>query len=205
VTPSSFTGLESCLKSCASNYRRSLWAAMPVYVEVWCEKDALAGVILEETKVYDVPLMVARGYSSLTFLHSAAKAIEARGKPFRCRCRSRHRGQAATLRTRRRNPFQAACRHPRAGRGMEPPNTAHQTKRHQSQEVRQCHLGRVGRDPRRQAPPACARVHRAPRRSGATENPQGRGRERARAAQEMGHRIWWRCVMSGAVTIVIGG
>ena len=26
-------------------YRRDLWAAMPVYVEIWCEKDALAGVL----------------------------------------------------------------------------------------------------------------------------------------------------------------
>jgi hypothetical protein len=54
---------------------------MPVYVEIWCEKDALAGVLLEETRVYDVPLMVAKGYSSITFLHSAAKAIQAKGKP----------------------------------------------------------------------------------------------------------------------------
>ena len=54
---------------------------MPVYVEVWCEKDALAGVLMEETKVYDVPLMVASGYSSISFLHSAAMAIEAKGKP----------------------------------------------------------------------------------------------------------------------------
>jgi hypothetical protein len=54
---------------------------MPVYVEIWIEKDALAGVLLEETKVYDVPLMVARGYSSLSFLHAAAMAIKARGKP----------------------------------------------------------------------------------------------------------------------------
>jgi hypothetical protein len=38
-------------------------------------------VIMEETKVYDVPLMVAKGYSSITFLHTAAKAIEAKGKP----------------------------------------------------------------------------------------------------------------------------
>jgi hypothetical protein len=52
---------------------------MPIYVEVWCEKDALAGVIMEETKVYDVPLMVAN--SSITFIHAAAKAIEAKGKP----------------------------------------------------------------------------------------------------------------------------
>jgi hypothetical protein len=79
--PPTFTGLESCLSNTSKFYRRDLWAAMPVYVEVWCEKDALAGVLLEETKVYDVPLMIARGYASLTFLHSAAMAIRAQGKP----------------------------------------------------------------------------------------------------------------------------
>jgi hypothetical protein len=79
--PSSFTGIESCLEATANSYRRDLWAAMPIYCEVWCEKDALAGVLLEETKVYDVPLLTARGYSSLTFVHSAAMAIKARGKP----------------------------------------------------------------------------------------------------------------------------
>lgn len=78
--PSSYTGLEQCLEACANNYRRNLWASMPVYVEIWVEKDALAGVLLEETKVYDAPLMVAKGYSSITFLHTAAKAIEANGK-----------------------------------------------------------------------------------------------------------------------------
>jgi hypothetical protein len=79
--PATFVGLDSCLNNTARFYRRDLWAAMPVYVEVWCEKDALAGVLMEETGVYDVPLMIARGYSSLTFLHGAAKAIEAKGKP----------------------------------------------------------------------------------------------------------------------------
>jgi hypothetical protein len=79
--PASFTGIERCLSSCAASYRRDLWAAMPTYVEIWCEKDALAGVITEETKVYDVPLMVAKGYSSISFLHNAAKAIEAKDKP----------------------------------------------------------------------------------------------------------------------------
>jgi hypothetical protein len=79
--PSSFTGIEACLNSTSKFYRRDLWAAMPVYVEVWCEKDALAGVLMEETEVYDVPLLTARGYSSLTFVYNAAKAIEAKGKP----------------------------------------------------------------------------------------------------------------------------
>lgn len=79
--PATFVGLDACLRSTAHFYRRDLWASMPVYVEVWCEKDALAGVLIEETQTYDVPLMVARGYSSISFLHSAALAIEARQKP----------------------------------------------------------------------------------------------------------------------------
>jgi hypothetical protein len=79
--PASFTGIEACLNSTAQHYRRNLWASMPVYVEVWIEKDALAGVAMEETEVYDVPLMPARGYSSLTFLYCAAKVIQARNKP----------------------------------------------------------------------------------------------------------------------------
>ena len=79
--PATFVGLDACLKNTAKFYRRDLWEAMPVYVEVWCEKDALAGVVMEETEPYDVPLMVARGYASISFLHSAAEAIEAKGKP----------------------------------------------------------------------------------------------------------------------------
>jgi hypothetical protein len=76
-----FTGLDQCLENTATSYRRNLWASSPVYVEVWCEKDALAGVLLEETRVYDVPLMVAKGYASISFLHSAAKGIEVKDKP----------------------------------------------------------------------------------------------------------------------------
>ena len=45
------------------------------YVEIWLEKDALAGVVYPVTSMYDVPLMVARGYASLSFLYSAAEAI----------------------------------------------------------------------------------------------------------------------------------
>ena len=79
--PASFTSLDRALKASSEFYRRDLWAAMPVYVEVWCEKDALSGVLVTETEVYDVPLMTARGYSSISFLYSAAKAIKAKGKP----------------------------------------------------------------------------------------------------------------------------
>jgi hypothetical protein len=77
----SFSSVEDALYRTAQTYRRALWADQPAYVEVWLEKDALSGVLLEVTDPWDVPLMVTRGYPSLTFLHSAAEQIAAVGKP----------------------------------------------------------------------------------------------------------------------------
>jgi hypothetical protein len=54
---------------------------MTPYVEIWLEKDALSGVLYPVTSEWDVPLMVTRGYSSLSFLHEAAEAITDQGKP----------------------------------------------------------------------------------------------------------------------------
>jgi hypothetical protein len=77
----SYDSLEDALYRTAQTYRRALWADQPAYVEVWLEKDALAGVLLEVTDPWDVPLMVTRGYPSLTFLHSAAEQIATIDKP----------------------------------------------------------------------------------------------------------------------------
>lgn len=73
--PRTFGSIEEALQDTARLYRKSLWREAKSYVEVWLEKDALAGVITPITSEYDVPLMVARGYASLSFLHSAAEAI----------------------------------------------------------------------------------------------------------------------------------
>jgi hypothetical protein len=73
--PKSFGGVEDALNETARFYRKDLWRHADCYVEVWLEKDALAGVVLPITALYDVPLMVARGYASLSFLHSAADSI----------------------------------------------------------------------------------------------------------------------------------
>jgi hypothetical protein len=56
-------------------YRKDLWANADCYVEIWLEKDALSGVIDGVTSMYDVPLMVSRGYSSITFTYEAAEFI----------------------------------------------------------------------------------------------------------------------------------
>ncbi len=79
--PRTFDGVSEALVETARLYRKSLWRDADCYVEFWLEKDALSGVIEPVTFLYDVPLMIARGYSSLSFLHSAAKSIEADGRP----------------------------------------------------------------------------------------------------------------------------
>jgi hypothetical protein len=79
--PRTYSSLESMLKRTAEAYRRSVWDNQECYVEIWLEKDALAGVLYEETSAWDVPLMVVRGFSSITFLHSAAEVIADIGKP----------------------------------------------------------------------------------------------------------------------------
>ena len=62
-------------------YRKALWDDTETYVEIWIEKDALAGVALSVTSEYDVPLMSAKGYPSLSFLHGAAEAMAEQDRP----------------------------------------------------------------------------------------------------------------------------
>jgi hypothetical protein len=73
--PRTFSNVEDALADTARLYRKALWADADSYVEVWLEKDALSGVVYPVTDAYDVPLMVARGYASLSFLHTAAEYI----------------------------------------------------------------------------------------------------------------------------------
>jgi hypothetical protein len=73
--PVTYTGLSEALYSLAHNNRRNLWDDAEDYVEIWVEKDALAGVLVEETEPLDVPLMVAKGYSSKTYAFGAARDI----------------------------------------------------------------------------------------------------------------------------------
>jgi hypothetical protein len=79
--PDTFDSVERALQNTAKFYRKSLWTDADCYVEIWLEKDALAGVIYPVTDMYDVPLMVARGYASLSFLHSAAEKIDSLDVP----------------------------------------------------------------------------------------------------------------------------
>ncbi len=70
-----FNSIEDALEHTARFYRRSALAESDDYVEIWVEKDALAGSMWDVASDYDVPLMVSRGMPSITFLHGSAMAI----------------------------------------------------------------------------------------------------------------------------------
>ncbi|MGP8193384.1 MAG: hypothetical protein ACLQLT_12275 [Methylovirgula sp.] len=79
--PRTFNSVEEALDETARLYRKALWRDVAAYVEVWLEKDALAGVVYPITEAFDVALMVARGYASLSFLSEAAAYIAALDVP----------------------------------------------------------------------------------------------------------------------------
>jgi hypothetical protein len=70
--PSTFSDAGDYVEQMARQYRRNLWQYQIVRLEVWLEKDALADLVSDVTRQWDVALMVSRGQSSATFLHSAA-------------------------------------------------------------------------------------------------------------------------------------
>ena len=72
----SYTGVADCLEQTVQFYRRDLMHSEDLQIEIWLEKDALAGVFMPVTSKYDIPLMVTRGYPSLSFLHASAKALK---------------------------------------------------------------------------------------------------------------------------------
>jgi hypothetical protein len=74
--PGSWDSVNDVLLSVQRSYRRNLWRSQWLRIEVWLEKDALAGVVMGATEAWDVSLMVSRGTSSATFLHSACEAAE---------------------------------------------------------------------------------------------------------------------------------
>ncbi len=83
LKPVTYCSLDKALDRLQLSYRKNLWANQDDLVYIWVEKDALAGVISPITKEYDVPLYVARGYSSQTFIYEAAEEIKRNGKnPF---------------------------------------------------------------------------------------------------------------------------
>jgi hypothetical protein len=77
----SWDSVDDALDDAAVSYRRSLWRTQSVYVEVWSEKEAISSIVHPVTDKWDVPLMIARGFASESFLYTTAAAIRAAEKP----------------------------------------------------------------------------------------------------------------------------
>jgi hypothetical protein len=70
--PSSWSGLQDFTETVSEAYRKDFWERLPVYVHVFCEKDAMAGMLTPTTRQYDVSLSIVRGFSGISYLHEAA-------------------------------------------------------------------------------------------------------------------------------------
>lgn len=74
-------GLREALENAFDIYRRNYWLDQSLHIEVWCEKDALSGVILPVCEAYGVTYVATRGFPSLTLIYESAMALARIGKP----------------------------------------------------------------------------------------------------------------------------
>jgi len=70
--PRSWDSVEDALADAASSYRKALWRDNHTAVEVWCESESVAGVLVPTTSEWDVPLYPLKGQTSDSFAYSAA-------------------------------------------------------------------------------------------------------------------------------------
>jgi hypothetical protein len=70
-----FDNVRDALRDAAQTYRRSALRESDVYIEIWSEKEALAGIIYEAASEYDVPVEVSKGMPSLTQVWRTACAV----------------------------------------------------------------------------------------------------------------------------------
>ncbi len=75
---SEFEGLQDLANAAVQSYRLPRWRDQDNYVELWVEKDALAGVLWPLASEYHVTLMVNKGYSSQSAMYESAERFRER-------------------------------------------------------------------------------------------------------------------------------
>lgn len=61
-----------------NGYRRDALISQDIYPEVWIEKDALSSIFEKVARFYTVPVVVCRGFASVSFLNDYKQRIEHR-------------------------------------------------------------------------------------------------------------------------------
>ena len=74
--PRQWKGPREIVKSAIEQYRLDRWDGQDYHVELWVEKDALAGVLAPIAENRHVTLMVNRGYSSQSAMYEAAQRYD---------------------------------------------------------------------------------------------------------------------------------
>ncbi len=74
--PTEYDNLTDLVDAAVRSYRLPRWKGQENYVELWVEKDALAGVLQPLARRFHVTMMVNRGYSSQSAMYEAAKRFE---------------------------------------------------------------------------------------------------------------------------------
>ena len=70
-SPPSWENPAEIIDSCIDQYALPRSKGQETYIEVWVEKDALSGVLKRVTEKYHIPIMVNRGYSSVSAMYDA--------------------------------------------------------------------------------------------------------------------------------------
>lgn len=82
---SEWNDLAGLVRSACASYRLPRWSDQEYYVELWTEKDAIAGILQPITEKYHIHLIVNRGYSSASAMYDASKRfLEQEGEGKKC-------------------------------------------------------------------------------------------------------------------------
>ena len=79
-----FDSINDALEDTAKTYRRSALRDCASYVEIWCEKEALSGIIWDAASEYDVPVVVSKGMPSLTQVYASFLSIKRAARVGKC-------------------------------------------------------------------------------------------------------------------------
>ena len=83
-TPAEYENLAELVDAAVNSYRLPRWEGQRNYVELWVEKDALAGVLAPIARRFHITLMSNRGCSSQSAMYESSRrfrAAEVRAKP----------------------------------------------------------------------------------------------------------------------------
>lgn len=73
--PSGWDSIDDIVDAAVNQFRLPRWSDQPKYLELWVEKQALAGVLAPIARRNHVPLMVNKGYSSASAMKAAAERM----------------------------------------------------------------------------------------------------------------------------------